>query len=74
MVKIRKTRKNETTPLRERIQYGLGEMKYRIYPEPIDVEADSPESAKHKIKYIEGKDLEICKILPIDKDGFVIRL
>jgi len=47
-------------------------MKFRIYLEPVDVEASSPKDAKQRIQYNEGWMFEVRKILPIDEDGFPI--
>jgi len=60
-------------------------MKYRIHFQPMDIEADSPEKASKKLfnnlfpdncKGWRTGRLElipvISKILPVDKDGFII--
>jgi len=44
-------------------------MIYRIHIKPIDVTADSRESALDRIKYLEGSKLQVCKIAPVDERG-----
>ena len=47
-------------------------MKYRIHFEPMDIEGTSPDDCE--AYYITQRDCKpnISKILPIDKDGFII--
>lgn len=47
-------------------------MKYRVYPEPLDIEAKNRDDAIEKY-FIDDVLPPICKILLIDEDGFVIR-
>ena len=47
-------------------------MRYRIYPEPLDIEGKDRDGAIEKY-FLDNILPPICKILPIDKDGFVIR-
>jgi len=46
-------------------------MKYRIYFEPIDMEGNSPEHIKEIFRW-EHIAASILKVLPLDKDGFII--
>jgi len=50
-------------------------MRYRIYLEAVDVEANTPQEALKEYNYRCGMKCEWpepSKILPIDKDGFII--
>jgi len=50
-------------------------MKYRLYFEPFDIEAESPDDAEKKfydLKLISFPD--VSKRVPIDENGFPIKL
>jgi len=47
-------------------------VKYRVYPEPLDIEANDRDEAIQKY-FIDNVLPPICKILLIDEDGFVIK-
>jgi len=50
-------------------------VRYRIYIEPIDVEINTGLYNPHKIKdELTIDDIHISKILPIDENGFPIKL
>lgn len=52
-------------------------MRYRIQFEPMDIEADTPKQAIEEYNYRCGMKTEwpeIMRIVPIDKDGFPIKL
>ena len=50
--------------------------KYRIYFEPMDIEAIDWVDARGRLTSLQysGLHIPVCKILPIDKDGFPIDL
>ncbi len=60
------------------IYYSYGndvEMRYRVYFEPEDIEADNPDEAWDMISSdLMDRHPTLRKILPIDKDGFPIKM
>jgi len=55
---------------------GENKMKYRIFFVPTDVEFKPKNSdlikEAHEFWDVNGMDIEILKVLPIDEDGFII--
>ena len=49
-------------------------MRYRLFFEPMDIEADDPDQAMDMYHVMDYELTKIAKVLPLDKDGFPIRL
>ena len=48
-------------------------MKFVVYFEPMDIEANSRGEVRGIINMENGFNFTISKILPVDKDGFTVR-